>query len=207
MYLKELIHSGGYAMYPLIFFSILVWAILFERIFFLKSFRKQYKKLNLDIKNIMASKNYGDLKNLCSELSPAVAKPHEVFMESDVSKMEFISDKISRRLTETQVELKKYVWVIGTIASSAPFVGLLGTVLGIMESFKAIGLSGKSGFSVVSAGISESLIATAAGILVAVVALVIYNYLQTEINSINVDFKNHLEDNAELVFNARGPRN
>jgi biopolymer transport protein ExbB/TolQ len=91
--------------------------------------------------------------------------------------------------------------MLGTVGSSAPFVGLFGTVWGIMGSFSAIGAAGKAGFAVVAASISEALIATAAGILVAVVAVMFYNYLQVKIGEINTEFKNALGDMAEQ-FNS-----
>jgi len=196
----DLVRGGGFAMYPLVIFSILIWAIAFDRLFFLRSFSKQYKRLYEDSQKALASNHYGDLKTIFKNAGPSVSRPHEILIEGNQTDMAPVSDRIHRRLTETQGELKKNIWIIGTIATSAPFVGLFGTVLGIMESFKAIGASGKSGFSIVAVGISESLIATAAGIFVAVLAVIFYNYLQTKINQINLDFKNKLEDIAELIF-------
>ena len=97
------------------------------------------------------------------------------------------------------------MWMLGTIASSAPFVGLFGTVWGIMESFKKIGASGKAGFNVVAGSISEALIATGAGILVAVIAVMIYNYLNTKIANTATNFKYSLGDLADK-FNANGAK-
>ena len=75
-------------------------------------------------------------------------------------------------------ELRGLVWVLGSAGALMPFVGLLGTVLGVMSSFSAVGDAGTGGFGVVSAGISEALIATAAGLAVALEAVVFYNALQ-----------------------------
>jgi biopolymer transport protein ExbB/TolQ len=107
-------------------------------------------------------------------------------------------NRIGRRVQETQFALKKFLWVLGTIGSSAPFVGLFGTVAGIIRSFESIAVSGKSGFSVVASGLAEALIATAAGILVAVVAIVFYNYFQVRVANLCVEFRNKLEDLADL---------
>ncbi len=127
-------------------------------------------------------------------------------MEEYYGSKEELNEKLYRRLTETNANLKENLWVLGTISSSAPFIGLFGTVLGIMESFKAIGATGKSGFSVVAAGISESLIATAAGIIVAVIAVLFYNYFQTRVNQSAQEFKHRVEDIADLIFLARKGR-
>jgi biopolymer transport protein ExbB/TolQ len=93
------------------------------------------------------------------------------------------------------------MWMLGTIASSAPFVGLFGTVWGIMEAFKQIGSSGKAGFAVVAGSISEALIATGAGILVAVIAVMFYNYLNVKVSATAKEFKNSLGDMAD-AFNS-----
>ena len=105
--------------------------------------------------------------------------------------------RLTRRLIETQSGLKRSLWILGTIASSAPFIGLFGTVVGIIKSFESIASSGQGGFAIVAAGLSEALIATAAGILVAVMAVVLYNYFQTKLSTINLDFRNRAYDLAE----------
>src|SRR5262249_51409266 len=78
---------------------------------------------------------------------------------------------------------------LGTIGSSAPFIGLLGTVVGIIKSFHTMSVAGTGGFSVVAGGISEALVATAAGLVVAIIAVMSYNYLQTKVAIINTVLK------------------
>ena len=74
--------------------------------------------------------------------------------------------------------------MIGTIGSLAPYVGLFGTVIGIMKSFADMAEHGAGGFEVVAAGISEALVATAAGLFVAIVALSFFNYLHVRVGAI-----------------------
>ena len=85
--------------------------------------------------------------------------------------------------------LKKNLWVLGTVASSAPFIGLLGTVVGIIKSFESMAVHGTGGFAVVAAGISEALVATALGLGVAIIAVIFYNYFQTRIAGLNGLFR------------------
>jgi biopolymer transport protein ExbB len=89
---------------------------------------------------------------------------------------------------ETQ-KLKKHLWILGTVASSAPFIGLLGTVVGIIKSFESMAVAGTGGFAVVAAGISEALVATALGLGVAIIAVIFYNYFQTRISTLNGLFR------------------
>lgn len=206
MSMMEVFHQGGFIMYPLLVFSVLAWTVAAHKFFYLRSFNREAKKLNEEIYHAISAKKIDDVKLALKRFPDYISKPHEVLLEDMYESKEELNEKLYRRLTETNTGLKENLWILGTIASSAPFIGLFGTVMGIMGSFKAIGATGKSGFSVVAAGISESLIATAAGILVAVIAVLFYNYFQTRVNQAAQDFKHRVEDIAELIFLARKGR-
>jgi biopolymer transport protein ExbB/TolQ len=206
MSMMEVFHQGGFIMYPLLVFSVLVWTVAAHKFFYLKTFNNHAKKLNEEINHAISAKKFDEIKWALKKYPEEISKPHEVLLEEIYANKDEMGDKLRRRLTETNSSLKENLWILGTISSSAPFVGLFGTVLGIMGSFKAIGETGKSGFSVVAAGISESLIATAAGIIVAVIAVLFYNYFQTRVNQSAQAFKHRVEDIAELVFLARKGR-
>lgn len=75
-----------------------------------------------------------------------------------------------------QALLQKRLWIFGTLSFICPLIGLLGTVLGVMRSFRDLAISGSGGPTIVAAGISEALLATAAGISVAIIAAIIYNW-------------------------------
>jgi biopolymer transport protein ExbB len=81
--------------------------------------------------------------------------------------------------------MKRNVWVLGTVAASAPFIGLYGTVIGIIKAFHQMAVMGTGGFAVVAAGISEALVATALGLIVAILALLTFNYLQVKIANLD----------------------
>lgn len=202
----EIFQQGGFIMYPLLVFSILIWAIAAQKFIYLRTFAKEYKRVDAEVHRAISSGKMEEFKWAIKNAPASISRPHEVLMEEVYESKEELADKLSRRLGETNSSLKQHLWILGTIGSSAPFVGLFGTVLGIMTSFRAIGSSGKSGFSVVAEGISESLIATAAGIIVAVIAVLFYNYFQTRANQISQDFRNKVEDIAELIFIARRTR-
>jgi biopolymer transport protein ExbB len=97
-----------------------------------------------------------------------------------------------------------YLWILGTIGSSAPFIGLFGTVVGIMRAFHAMRLTGTGGFGVVAGGISEALIATALGIAVGIVSLIFYNYLQNRVEQIDAALRIGSGRLIEAVAAARG---
>lgn len=200
MNVMEIFHEGGFIMYPLLVFSIAIWVVAIQKYLFLKTFTKQYLKMDEDVQRSITADRPDDFKWIVKNSSVPLRRPHEVLLEEVYESKEELDDKLNRRLSETTQTLKRNLWILGTIGSSAPFVGLFGTIMGIMESFKQIGESGKSGFTVVAAGISEALIATAAGIIVAVIAVIFYNFFQTRVNQIALDFRNRVEDTAELIF-------
>lgn len=103
---------------------------------------------------------------------------------------------IQRASALTSNDLKKGVASLATIGSTAPFVGLLGTVVGVISAFQGIAATGSGGIGAVSAGISEALVETALGLLVAIPAVWFYNYLTGRIEYFNVEMDN---SSSELV--------
>jgi biopolymer transport protein ExbB/TolQ len=89
---------------------------------------------------------------------------------------------------------KRYLWALGTVGSSAPFVGLFGTVVGILKAFQRMAIANSGGFKVVSQGIAAALVATAAGLLVAIYAIIAYNYFVARINALAVQYKVFCEE-------------
>jgi biopolymer transport protein ExbB/TolQ len=96
------------------------------------------------------------------------------------------------------LEFKRYIWVLATAGASAPFIGLFGTVVGILVAFQSMAIMGTGGFSVVAAGISEALISTALGLAVAIVAVIFYNYFSVKVE--NISAMQHIND--ERVIDA-----
>jgi biopolymer transport protein ExbB/biopolymer transport protein TolQ len=103
---------------------------------------------------------------------------------------------IQRASALTANDLKKGVASLATIGATAPFVGLLGTVVGIINAFHGIASQGSGGLGAVSAGISEALVETALGLVVAIPAVWFYNYLTGRIEYFNVEMDN---SSSELV--------
>jgi biopolymer transport protein ExbB len=110
--------------------------------------------------------------------------------------MDTVRRAIQRASALTASDLKRGVAALATIGATAPFVGLLGTVVGIITAFQGIAATGSGGLGSVSAGISEALIETALGLVVAIPAVWFYNYLTGRIDYFNVEMDN---SSSELV--------
>ena len=94
---------------------------------------------------------------------------------------------IEREMVMMITELKRGLALLATVGSTAPFVGLLGTTMGVVNAFGAMASSGSAGLGAISAGISEALIATAFGLVVAIPAVWLYNYFQTKIDNLSAE--------------------
>ena len=103
---------------------------------------------------------------------------------------------IQRASALTSVDLKKGLGVLATVGSTAVFVGLLATTLGVINAFQGIAQTGSGGLGAVSGGISEALVGTAVGLFVAIPAVWFYNYLTGRIENFNVEMDN---SSSELV--------
>ena len=200
MHIIQVFNQGGFIMWPLLIFSVAIWVITIHKILALTKFNKDAKHYLAEATRVVQSQKLHEMEYVYKSCPEVIAKAHYAIFDEALSREDY-EQRLHRRLDETNSELKKNMWMLGTIASSAPFVGLFGTVWGIMGSFKEIGAAGKAGFAIVSASISEALIATAAGILVAVVALLFYNYILVKIGESLAQFKNGIGDLAEH-FNA-----
>ncbi|MBN1962357.1 MAG: MotA/TolQ/ExbB proton channel family protein [Deltaproteobacteria bacterium] len=100
--------------------------------------------------------------------------------------------------------IRRRLWMLASIGAIAPFVGLFGTVVGVMEAFQQISAQGTGGFTVVSGGISSALIATAGGIFVGIEAVILFNYLQVYVGEYTALLKEAVEEIRESIAEVEG---
>jgi len=184
----DLIHQGWYATYPLIACSIVMVSLLIERLWSLGRIGSAAEKLTLSVCDELGKGRVeaaGAAIDAVSDRSPAARIYGPILALLDNGNLQDVLEFGERRRMGESRLLKRNVWVLGTIGSSAPFIGLFGTVVGIIKSFHQMAMMGTGGFSVVAAGISEALVATALGLLVAIIAVVFYNYLQVKISNLD----------------------
>ncbi len=186
----------------LFFLSVLSWAIFIKKFFeFLlikKRTRSFIEKFNEIPFEDLIKKNPFDLKKkiLPSSVLKIVVNEIEKIKENP-AKIELSSilfeniEKIYKREIE---KLEKYIPVLATITSVSPFLGLLGTVWGIMEAFLEIKRTGSAHISVLAPGIADALITTIAGLLVAIPSLIFHNYFINETNKYDSLCEEFLKD-------------
>ena len=172
--LKELVAAGGPVLIILVLLSIYSISVILERFFKLRSAISLSRKLLAYCQ-----------AHLLSELLAARTRPEaELEKIADII-IDWETSKLQRRLT-----------VLGTLGSITPFIGLFGTVIGVMHAFKdlAANTAAAGGASVVAAGIAEALINTAAGLFVAIPAVIAYNYFLSKTTYFAKELENAAND-------------
>lgn len=187
----EIIHRGAIATYPLILMSIVSVAVILERLWSLRNISVITQRLADSIMDSVRQGRRDLAVAMCRQNRQCAAA--RVFLavlsQGSAESLEKAAAFMNEAMFEEAQKMRKYLWILGTVASSAPFIGLLGTVVGIIKSFENMAVVGTGGFSVVAAGISEALVATALGLGVAIIALIFYNYFQARIGVISGLFR------------------
>jgi biopolymer transport protein ExbB len=172
----ELLKQGGVVIYPLGLCSLLTLAIFLER---LVRFRRADREPGAVLKQAEAALSKSNPSpSWQDEPSPSVRAVAAAFASRGLSP-ERVEERVSTALSAEALRLSAHVSIVGTIGNISPFIGLFGTVLGIIRAFRDIGQVGAAGPAVVATGISEALVATAAGLFVAISAVIAYNLLIT----------------------------
>lgn len=120
-------------------------------------------------------------------------------MVADLGEQERVSRVLRRSSTSEGHRLEKYLSFLATTGSAAPFIGLFGTVWGIMDAFHGIGTSGSASLAVVAPGISEALVATAIGLVAAIPAVIGYNHFVSKINVLSGEMDNFSQEMLNIV--------
>lgn len=180
----ELIHQGGLTNYPLMVGSVLALAIFLERLWRFRGLTASTRALTKVTIEALVQRDLDRARKLCEGSDQPIS---QIFLEAMRWRnvpLEDLERVLATSRQEATYDLKRGLWLVGTIGSLAPYVGLFGTVVGIIRAFADMAEHGAGGFEVVAAGISEALIATAAGLAVAIISLIFFNYLQTRVGAI-----------------------
>lgn len=212
MSLDELWHYlrlGGLTMVFIIASSLLALAVCVERIIALWGASESSRLLSDVVSKHLLRGEISAARTAAERSAAPIADVYLAgFDRLEQRRGTGIESAVERERANVGLRLKKFLWILGTIGAVTPFVGLLGTVVGIMRSFKDLGVDvesgGTGGSAAVMSGISEALIATAAGILVAVEAVIFYNYFQARLARLSVELRLLADEFVETLREARG---
>lgn len=199
----ELIQAGGWLMLPIVLSSVVAAAIVLERLWTLRSSRvappslvgqawRWIKEGQLDANRLKAMHADSPLGEI---LAAGLANMHHG--------REVMKECIQEAATKVIHELERYLSTLGTIAAISPLLGLLGTVIGMIDVFNAVMLQGTGNTAVLAGGISKALITTAAGLTVAIPALFFHRFLVRRVDELVVAMEQEATKLVEVVQGQR----
>ncbi len=222
--LGELIANAGlvakFVLLVLFFLSVVCWAIILQKAMqfrhinrethrFLKVYRESRrfsvvgggaKRLRTSPLARVYSSAYQELGGTGNPLPDVMDGPQEDVEEGIGPERLDSVQRAMRRVQASEIErMERYLSFLATTASAGPFIGLFGTVVGIINSFQQIGAQGSASLAIVAPGIAEALIATAAGLLAAIPAVVAYNYFVGKVRHWATEMDNFALELANLV--------
>jgi biopolymer transport protein TolQ len=213
---------GKIVLFILLFFSVVTWAVMLQKFLYLRKSQAQTNRfLNIfrssnNLTSIYAHSKtlsesqlaklymigYMTLRNLqrrrrgANPASEAVSKGEDSITIRDFQEIERV---LIVKANQEMALLEKYLIFLATAGSATPFIGLFGTVWGVMSAFRGLGIRTSASIEAVAPGISEALIATAAGLVVAIPAVIGYNYLINKAKTIGGEMDNFNSEFLSLV--------
>lgn len=199
----ELIKAGGWVMWPIILCSIAALAIIGERFW---SLQKKYVSPPNLVPQVQQWLARNELDNARIEMVRASSPLGRVLAAGLVNRehdRQILREAIEDTGRHIAPELERYLRTLGTIAAISPFLGLLGTVLGMIEMFAGIGTHGLGDPSIVASGIGQALITTASGLAVAIPSLIFYRYFRGHVLELLIDMEQEAVKLVEILHGER----
>jgi len=185
----------------LLFFSIVTWAIIVYKYRFLSRLEKETDQFKMLFSRNRSHEIFYQMARGFSD-NPYANLFNVVVTDNQVPK-ENIKIELKRIVHIESTRLEKFLNFLATTGSTAPFIGLFGTVWGIMDSFRGIGKMGSASLATVAPGIAEALIATAAGLAAAIPAVMAFNYFQGKVRRHITEMEDFSQELYELYVEGK----
>jgi biopolymer transport protein ExbB len=198
-------YQGGPVMYPLLFCSLMSLTIVIERgIFWIRERgRRDRRRLN-KFMDLIADNNLSEARELAEDTDDYVIR---VMVCGMVHREFSLRDALQMSADEEIARMRRHLPVLDTMITLSPLLGILGTVIGIILSFKMLGTVGVENPTMITGGIAQALITTAFGLIIAIFSLIPYNYFLSRIEKASLEIEQY-GTNLEIIFekNKNGMR-
>ncbi|MBF0510988.1 MAG: MotA/TolQ/ExbB proton channel family protein [Candidatus Omnitrophica bacterium] len=196
----DIIAAGGITIDILILCSVISIAVIIERMIYYhrRSRLSRVQILGQVHKEIISNKvlnAVGFCKGVDTPVSRVVLAGLNLFGHDE----KLIANAMEREITVETIKLERFISIVGSIGGTAVYIGLFGTVIGIMRAFNDIAHAGSGGMDVVTMGIAEALVCTAAGLLVAIPAVLSFNWFTRKIDNFVVDMELAASELVDLI--------
>lgn len=199
----EIFKAGGWLMYPILACSVLALAIIVERFWSLKSEKVLPKSLVSDIWGMVKNNKLDDKKIQSIYEGSPLGRVLAIGLINRKHSREVMKESIEETGRHVAHELERFLNALGTIASITPLLGLLGTVIGMIQVFAVITSAGVGDPALLANGISKALVTTAAGISVAIPSLIFYRYFRARVDNLIVGMEQEAIKLVEVVQGER----
>jgi biopolymer transport protein ExbB len=199
----ELIKAGGWSIWPIILCSVAALAIIGERLW---SLQKKYvapANLLAQVRQWLARDEIDPARLTALRESSPLGKILAAGLVNREHEREVVKEAVENAGRHVVPELERYLRTLGSIAAISPFLGLFGTVVGMIQMFSGIGQHGVGDPSIVAEGIAVALINTAAGLAVAIPSLLFYRYFRGRVNDLLIEMEQQAVQLIEILHGER----
>ncbi|MDI6777337.1 MAG: MotA/TolQ/ExbB proton channel family protein [Syntrophales bacterium] len=189
--------QGGPIMYPLLLCSLISLTVIIERtIFWVREERNRDRRLLDELMSLIEKEQYAEAKSITGNTRDFVIG---VIVCGVVHRDFSLRDAMQMSADEEIARMKRYLPVLDTMVTLSPLLGILGTVTGIIYSFNMLGIVGVEHPQMITAGIAQALITTAFGLIIAIPALICYNYFLLRVEKAALEMEKY-GTNLEIIF-------
>lgn len=176
--------GAEWVMWILVVLSLVSISIMIERVIYFFGQRIDVEALGREVLKLLRKEDVDGARALIKKSRGTAAKVAAIALEEADHGAEAVDEAAAGAIIEERLRLERNLAFLGTVGNNAPFIGLFGTVLGIIQAFHDLSLNTQGGASTVMSGISEALVATAIGLLVAIPAVIAFNIFQRRIKTL-----------------------
>lgn len=199
----ELIKPGGAIMVPIVLCSVLALAIIIERFWTLRLNKIAPKKTSNEVWHWIKNKELSSKKLRALKESSPLGRVMAVGLANAKHGRDIMKESIEQEASQIVHDMERFLTALGTVSVITPLLGLLGTVIGMIKVFAAIQLEGTGNAAVLAGGISEALLTTAAGLAVAIPALIFHRYFLRRVDEIVISMEQEAIRLVEVVHGDR----
>lgn len=196
----EIFQIGGFTMYVLLLCSFLSIVIFFERVMYYRRLSK-IKRIEFmrAIRRALSAKNIEKAVEICRITPAPFSQVVYSGLELHNRNGKEISNAMEREIAVRTLSLERYTTILATIGNTAVYIGLFGTVLGIIRAFHDISAAGAGGMNIVIGGVAEALVCTATGLFVAIPAVIAFNYFTRRVENFITDMELCASELIDLI--------
>ncbi len=200
----EIMQRGGIIMWIILFLSVIAAAVIIERLLYFRKIQVDEEKIINRLKSTLAKGHFDEAIAICENNPSPISNLIKVGIEHRQYSSAVIREVIMDAANLEIPKLEKNLPTLGTITHIAPLLGLLGTVTGNISAFGVLGKFGSVGDpTLLAKGISEALLTTAAGLIVAIPAIIFYNYLVSKVNHTITRLENRVNELVILLTGGK----